>query len=66
MSKILIIEKCNHCRHFENNMYHGSCCWHSSVAKPCKEGHIPKRIRGNHSNVIDIPNWCPLEEFLCK
>ena len=63
MSTILIIEKCDKCYHHEDNMYHGSCCWHPKVAKPCEDGHIPKRIRLNYYNSVEIPKWCPLEEL---
>ncbi|WP_291566801.1 MULTISPECIES: hypothetical protein [unclassified Clostridium] len=64
MAKILILETCFHCRYFEENMYHGSCCWHSKVAKPHPEGKIPRKIKTDKFNEeIDIPKWCPLYEW---
>lgn len=67
MKKVLIIELCNHCRHFERNMYYGECCWHDKIFKPHPKGKIPKKISRKLFNKqrpweVNIPNWCPLDD----
>lgn len=60
MSKIQIIEECNHCRHFNNNMY-GTRCFHPKVTKPHAEGVVPKTIK-SRGLIVCIPKWCPLDD----
>lgn len=62
--KILPIEHCNHCRYFENNMYHSICCWNPKVVRKCKEGKLPKKIQGYLETGIVIPKWCPLDDSI--
>ncbi len=64
MAKILIIENCRQCHYFEENMYHGPCCWHDKIAKSVPDGKRPKKIK--IFNVEEyrkppIPKWCPLD-----
>jgi len=66
MKKCLIIDNCRLCFKFEDNMYHGLCCWHDKVAKPHSEGKIPKIIEINNQNEYlkpPIPKWCPLDNY---
>ena len=66
--KLLIIDKCNECYHFNNNEY-GRRCFHPKVVKPHEEGCIPKKIPIKNAIEIyniKIPNWCPLTNFTGK
>lgn len=65
MNKILVITNCRQCSHFENNMYHGLCCWDEKVCKPHEDGRIPKKIKTKTEEEYlrpTIPKWCPLED----
>lgn len=64
MKKILIIERCNDCKHFNDNMY-GTRCFHKKVVKPHEDGVIPKKIKWKNEDEyfnIPIPKWCPLDD----
>jgi hypothetical protein len=58
LRKIVEIDKCNHCRYFDNSW--GTRCFHSNVTKPHPEGCIPKPLK-RADYMVDIPDWCPLE-----
>jgi hypothetical protein len=64
MSKVLVIEKCTQCFHFNMNMY-GERCFHPDVVTPCNDdegGVIPRDVPYKDPLNIIIPDWCPLQD----
>lgn len=67
MKKILILDKCNDCIYYEDNMYHGDCCWNIKVSKVINRyEREPKKIRSKIDDKFNraIPKWCPLENYI--
>lgn len=66
MKKMLIVNKCDDCTYYENNMYHGECCWNIKVCNLINEyERIPKKIKGKLNSKFNrtIPKWCPLDDY---